>query len=200
MPQIHLDETTHVYRVGPDRVVVPSVTTILADVGLIDTTWFNDQALIRGTFVHEATALDDRDDLDDDSVDAQLACYIEAWRAFRSETGCEILSIEQRVASPAFTYAGTLDRRIRFNGYEWVLDIKTGGSLRWHALQVAAYASLVIPIAAAEPGARFTAPMVKRATVHLRDNGRYSFTPHAAPRDFDIFGAAVALYHWKRTK
>lgn len=187
MPEIHLDEATHVYTVG-DRVGVPSVTTILADVGLIDTTWFTEQALIRGTYVHEATALDDVGDLDDATVDDQLAGYVEAWRAFRRETDMEILSIEQRVASPAFTYAGTLDRRIVFHGFEWVIDIKTGGPLRWHALQVAAYAGAL------------RRPSLKRATVHLRDNGRYSFAMHADPRDFDIFGAAVALYHWKRTK
>lgn len=192
MPQITLDERTHVYTAADGR-VIPSVTQILTDAGLIDTQWFTEQATTRGTYIHEATALDDVDDLDMETLDEGLAGYVAGWRAFLSETGAEILSIEERVCSPAFTYAGTLDRRIMFQGFEWVVDLKSGSPLRWHALQTAAYASLVIPSAAG-------VHMLKRATVHLKANGRYSFTPHADRTDFDIFGATVALYHWKRTK
>lgn len=192
MPQITLDERTHVYTAADGR-VIPSVTQILTDAGLIDTQWFTEQATIRGTYIHEATALDDADNLDCDTLDESLAGYVAGWRAFLSETGAEILSIEERLCSPAFTYAGTLDRRIMFQGCEWVVDLKSGGPLRWHTLQTAAYASL-----AARP--QHMPAGLKRATVHLKANGRYSFTPHADPKDFGIFGATVALYHWKRTK
>ncbi len=194
MPQITLDERTHVYTAADGR-VVPSVTQILTDAGLIDTQWFTEQATIRGTYIHEATALDDADDLDCDTLDDSLAGYVAGWRAFLYETGAEILSIEERVCSPTFTYAGTLDRRVMFQGAEWVVDIKSGGPLRWHALQTAAYAALVEagPRHLSQPGP------LKRATVHLKANGRYSFTPHADRTDFDIFSATVALYHWKRT-
>lgn len=192
MPQITLDERTHVYTTADGR-VVPSVTQILTDAGLIDTHWFTKQATIRGTYIHEATALDDADDLNCDTLDDSLAGCVAGWRAFLSETGAEILSIEERLCSPTLTYAGTLDRRIMFQGFEWVVDLKSGGPLRWHALQTAAYASLCIPCVT-------RCHMPKRATVHLKANGRYSFTPHTDRTDFDIFGATVALYHWKRTK
>lgn len=190
---ITLDETTHTYTT-PDGQVVPSVTQILADVGLIDCQWFTDQATFRGTFVHEATALDDRDDLDDDQLSDSLGGYVEAWRAFRRESKAAILSIEERVFNPTLAYAGTLDRRVMFRGCEWVIDIKTGGSLRWHALQTAAYASCV----SAGPRHLSLPGPLKRATVHLRPNGRYSFLAHDDFQDFRLFEAAVALYHFKR--
>ena len=58
---IQFDEAAHVYTVaGVER---PSVTQILKDAGLIDTTWYTDEARQRGRAVHLAAQFLDEDDL-----------------------------------------------------------------------------------------------------------------------------------------
>ena len=95
---------------------VPGVTKVLKNAGLIDFSMVPASILERafkfGTAVHLATELDDRNNLDMATLDAPLLPYVNAWRKFKKDVGCKVLSIEERVYSGKYRYCGTLDRRI----------------------------------------------------------------------------------------
>ena len=61
----------HSYHVNGVR--LPSVTEILKDVGLIDTTFFAPEHAERGTRVHEATVFWDETGMDDDTLPEEWA-------------------------------------------------------------------------------------------------------------------------------
>lgn len=179
---IDLDPATHTYRV--DGVVFPSVTQILGEAGLIDTQWYTEESQYRGRKVHVMTALDDRGELDESAVTDEYRGYLDAWRKFRSETGCEILEIEKRVCNTTYRYAGTLDRIVHWRSENSVLDIKTGAVQAWHSVQLAAYLHCDTIV---ETGGY---------TVHLAANGTYRVRP--ASDDWPVFWAALNVANWKR--
>ena len=143
MSEANFRESDHTYHYRGRR--IPSVTELLKPV----TGYRGDEAAMAlGTAVHDATALDDYDDLDEDSVQPEVWPYLEAWRSFRRQhlVGPVFDGIEEMVHHPRLGYAGTLDRR---GEVQWprdghkpsILDIKTGsGSYPWYPLQLYAYA------------------------------------------------------------
>ena len=143
MSEANFRESDHTYHYRGRR--IPSVTELLKPV----TGYRGDgAAMALGTAVHDATALDDYDDLDEDSVQPEVWPYLEAWRSFRRQhlVGPVFDGIEEMVHHPRLGYAGTLDRR---GEVQWprdghkpsILDIKTGsGSYPWYPLQLYAYA------------------------------------------------------------
>ena len=80
-PVIVFDEGAHVYKVN-DR-VVPSVTQIIYAAGLVDDTWFTDEARNRGRIVHTASHYLDENDLVLDSLDEKYRPYLSAWERFK---------------------------------------------------------------------------------------------------------------------
>lgn len=139
--ELHFDAASHTYSV--DGVIVPSVTQVLEACGVVDYSYLppdtRTMALTRGSAVHLATQYDDEGDFDEASA-PELLPYVEAWRRFRAETGFAPTSIEQRVYSARYGYAGTLDR-IGANGRGdlCLVDVKTSSAEGWVRLQTAAY-------------------------------------------------------------
>ena len=66
--------------------------------------------------MHLACELDDQDDLDEASVEVDVAPYLAAYRKFRAEVRPEILLNEHRVYHKTWNYCGTLDRVMRIQG------------------------------------------------------------------------------------
>ena len=103
----------HIYTDAPvDGVgrVYPSVTTILKAEGFINTAYYDDWSRDRGSMIHLATAYDDRNELDEESLDPVIRPYLEARRRFRKESGFIPEQIEPPMMSTAYKYAGTPDR------------------------------------------------------------------------------------------
>lgn len=182
------DAASHTYRVN--GVILPSVTQVIG--------WMNNYSGIpaetlafaceRGTAAHEATALDDRGLLDEESVDPEIAGYLAAWRRFRRETGFVPELIEHRVAVPGM-YAGTLDRFGRIGRQYWLVDIKTATTVsRSNGPQTAAYL-----------GALGTRDHTKRGTVQLRQDGTYRLIPHENRNDLSAFLASLTLHNWSKS-
>lgn len=94
------------HRYGND---LESVTGILKAEGFIDTRFYDDFSRERGEFVHKARHLDDMGELDEESVDPEIAPYLEAWRRFRRESGFIIEQSEVPMMSKTLKYAGTPD-------------------------------------------------------------------------------------------
>lgn len=170
-------------------VLVPNVTGILKDVGLIDGKWFTDFARDRGTAVHMATAMHDEGTLDSATVDPRIEGYVAAWVLFRKESGFVPTLVEAVVANQTPRYAGTLDRAGLMGGdagKSCILDIKTGAIPAWAALQTAAYQRC-------RPNFR------ARYGIELRENGTYRLERFTNDNvDWMVFCGALALVNWKK--
>ena len=183
------DETTHTYTLGGE--ILPSVTQIIKETGLAgDSNWTPDPFyLIRGTLVHQATALLDRNDLDEASVDPQIRGYLESYKRFLKETGFLPEVVEVPRFNPTLRYAGTPDRVGRLSGEGLVLDLKTGVSRpRWHKIQTAGY----VLLSPEHPE--------KRAALYLGGDGTFSLVEHTDPHDSQVFLAALTVHRWKTEK
>jgi hypothetical protein len=190
---LEFEASTHTYRVAGQ--VIPGVTTILKDAGLIDYSMIPQEVLLvasqRGTAVHQALQYLDDGTLDESSVDLSIAGYIEAYKRFCDESGFVPGHIEHRVFHPAYRYAGTLDRTGVFRGSSApvLLDFKTGIVLPGHRLQLAAYTHCM-------PAPR----RFRRCALKLNADATYrlhEFPASEYQRDVEVFLSALACVQWR---
>lgn len=166
--------------------LLPRVTGILKSNGMIDTTWFKQEDLDRGTQVHIACQLYDENDLDWDSLkemDPRVTLRLTQYQRFLEEMKPEILAIEERVENKTLRYIGHLDRRYIIRGTEGICDLKAPSKAPWQAIQLALYAGC------------FDRSM-KRWTLHLHDD-RYQFIEHKDRRDWGVAKAALTIAGWR---
>lgn len=142
IPGLTFDPEPHVYRF--QGAAVPSVTQVLKPIENWD--FLDEEAKAfysaRGTEVHRATALNDMDDLVEDSVDQDIRGYLTSWRLLLKNQDLKILSVEEQVYHPLLRIAGTMDRRMLIKRRLAVLDIKAGVKLASHGVQVFGYRRL----------------------------------------------------------
>jgi len=181
MMALEYDESTHTYKI--DGKVVPCVSDVLREAGLIGDRWFTEEARARGSYVAIATSLSDEGKLK--SVPDAINGYIQAYESFLYDSGFKIEQNEQPLADEAYGYAGTPDRVGKIGKDRVVVDIKTGQAWPHYKLQTAGYAQLL-------------PPPVKRACVYLANNGTYKVRHHTNPRDWNVFAAALKIAHWRR--
>ena len=162
---------------------LPHVTDILAVAGLVDTTWFKEYDLARGKALHEATHYLDQQDLNWETVDPIILGRLRSYQKFLDEVKPEILSVEEAVINEALRYQGTLDRRVRINGREGILDLKGPSRSAWNALQLSMYAAC------------FPRPLA-RWNLYLSDDN-YRLVEHKDRSDWDVAKAAITLAAWK---
>lgn len=192
--RLQFDAATHRYTLaGRD---LPSVTQVLASVGIIDYSHLppdvRSMALERGRAVHEAIALDLEGDLDEESI-SEIAGYVQAARSARRELGVDVAidGWEIRRYHGTFLYAGTID----LLAGDVVVDWKTNQAEYWVRFQLAAYAALVCgPL----PPRR-----IERVCVELHDDGTYShfrFPGLEWDQDFETFLAALRVHEEKTNR
>lgn len=184
---ITFDEATHTYLNDGKRVL--SVTQILREAGLITgTDFFTEDARLRGEAVHKACEYLDEDDLDFETVDPAYLPYLKAYQKFLSDFNPSWKDIEKIVYNNTYNYVGTFDRAGILLNDLCVLDIKSGGKLPWHPVQLAAYAGA------------YTTSAIKRYGLYLKDDGDYKLKEYSDPKDFRIFTCAAAVANWKLLK
>lgn len=186
-PYLTLEEATHTYRLRGE--VVPSVTQILRPLSNFDGIPLHvlEAKADLGRRVHYACQLDDENDLDEDSVEAEVEPYLEAWRLFLRESGAVVQLNEQQVAEPTYRFAGTLDNVVALQGHRWVVDKKTCFSVPAAAgPQTAAYLR-----ALGDPA------VTHRAAVRLRPDGTYRFDPFSGADDWSVFLSCLTLHRFK---
>lgn len=181
------DEDAHVYRFMGH--VVPGVTQILRPLTNFD--GIKHEVLAAkadlGRRVHLACQLLDEDDLDFDSIEADVDPYLRAYRKFLVDTGAKVLANERRVFEPMLHYAGTLDRVLGFEGIKWLTDIKTSFTTPMSAgPQTAAYLR-----------ALGDTSVTHRAALRLRPDGTYRFDSLTSADDWSAFMAALTLHRFK---
>jgi len=194
-PRLQFDPQSHTYRLGAS--VLPSVTQILADVGISDFSqpWFTEDVRDRGSYMHAAILLDQQGDLDEGQLDPQLVPYLAGWRQFVMETSAEVEFCEQRLCDPVLGIAGTLDGII-------LLPTPTGRKRRVLIdLKRAFYPSAAIQLAAYQHMAHglYDQPVAfERAVVELPGNYGYRMHLLTDPLDRSTWQAAVRIFQWRR--
>lgn len=172
--------------------IIPGVTRVI-DGTLRDLSKISREVLANaaeiGELVHEATAMDAEDALEESSIDPSITGYITAWRRFRSEVKPIIISSEEMVYHPAYDYAGQLDHRMIINNENGIVDKKTGVEDRADPVQLSAYRQ-----------ARYhNEPDLARSTkmwiLSLRKDGTYRLRNYAD--QFHIFLAALTCFRYK---
>lgn len=199
------DAESHTYTL--DGHVIPGVTTVIAPIGpdysMVPRAVLEAKRLL-GTAVHEATSLDDDGELDDAGTDPVVMAYVTAWRTFRRDTAAVIHCNEMQLHSPTMRFAGTLDRiatiRVAKRAAGYLLDLKTAADpAPSYGVQLSGYDVLYRELVHAEPLPGLTEKPLKRATVHLRDDGTYRFHEYHNPADEACFRALLAVHHWKES-
>lgn len=184
------DPKKHEYRF--EGRLVPSVTTILGEV--LGNFWKSREAqaaMMRGRAVHLATQYFDEGRLDVKSVHPIIAPFLQAYIQWLGDARPEILGIEQPVYSPAFDYAGTLDRVVRIGGVVGVLDLKSGSVPIHTGPQLSGYFHAIPP--------EYPTPE-KRWSLLLRDDGTYKMDRYEKASDWDAFKAALIIHKWKEDR
>ncbi len=181
--KIEFKEDTHQYFI--EGVEYPSVTTIIKDLNLIDTTWFKSEHATRGNHIHTICEFIDDGDLDYESVDDSYLGHIDAYKKFLVECNPTIESTEEIVCNTSYKYAGKLDRRGQLFNKDAIWDIKSGASHPTHGMQIAAYADTF--------GKRF-----KRYGLYLSKDGDYKLKEYSDRNDIKMFKGACALWWWKK--
>lgn len=187
-------EPGHLYKVN--GIIRPSVTQVMRDVRIIDydvvPTEVGEIAMERGTIVHQACELFDREELDEDSIDPVVRPYIDAYMEWKGKTGFTCSFIEHMFYHE-LGYCGTMDRTGDFpDNTKAVLDLKTGEALvkRPVGVQLAAYA------------AKLGAPLTyRRIALRLSRKGKFQateFAPKTYFEDWAAFQSALNVYNWKR--
>jgi hypothetical protein len=176
MNSLEFDVDSHTYRLGDE--ILPSVTTIIKNAGLIDSSWFTEASAWRGSAVHEAIFFDIHNDLDISSLHKIVAPYVDGWMKFKRDTKfIPIVRLcERRSFHPVYKYAGSPDLVGILNGSPVLIDIKTG-ECPTAGIQTAGYA-MFTEIAAFNP---------KRFSLRLKPDATYKLKPHTDENDFLIF-------------
>ena len=180
---IEFSEATHTYKfLG---VILPSVTQIMTEIGLIKPytgdPWYGE----RGSAIHAATELIDAGTLDWDTVDGRIEGYLTAYHKFKDEQPFSDWDhSEVAMVHPTYRYAGRPDRFLP------LVDIKSGAG---DVIQLAAYGEL-LRANGFDPGRE--AFMLK-----LNENGTYKLTSYKFNRkDTSIWLSAVSLWHYRKEK
>ena len=193
------DEHRYFVDEGKGETELPGVTRVLEECRLIDFSMVPAHILLaaqqRGTRVHQAVHYQTEGELDETTVlEADLG-YIWAAQAFRTQLRIQPVLLEQRIWSPFYRFAGTLDLTGEMehkdgDGSDPILaDYKTGDETQAHEVQVTMYASCLKD-----------ARKYRRMTVYLRADGTFrvkEYKPENYNAALNVGHAAVAIWHWK---
>ena len=135
MPELYFDEENHLYFLHGR--VIPSVTQILTQSGILDKRFFKPGAAERGTRIHSfceqiANGLEPEEENG----------YTEAFKNFLKDTRVEPVAVEYMGYS-SLDFAGKIDLIASFRGETVIIDIKTGVYQEWWSLQLAGYALIL---------------------------------------------------------
>jgi hypothetical protein len=174
----------HRYFDGVEYVGVTACLRVLQDAR-----WWTDEARQRGTYAHEAIALDLAGDLID-QPDADWWGRVVAARLFLAEHDAVTEATEVMVGDESLRLAGTVDWIGTLRGVPAVVDWKPAADNRITGLQLAAYAHLLF---------RRDAVLRQRCCVHLHDDGTYTTQTYTDRQDWPTFRALLTIETWRRT-
>lgn len=181
--EFRFDAEGHRYFLDGDE--IPSLSSLLKQDGVVDTTYMTEEGRDRGTAVHSlCTTMDLGAELPPppmvEPYRGYMAAYQELLEVLRPEWEC----IEEAEVSRRWRFGCRPDRVGLVYGLPAIVELKTGGKEPWHALQLALQAIAVSERTLLPPD------RYQRIVIYLSDTGRYSVEIPKSPRDYD---AARAL-------
>lgn len=146
-----------------------------------------------GHAAHKAAELDAAGMLNEATVHPAVLPYLSAWRAFRRETGFEVVASEEKLYHTVLGYAGQLDFWGTFPARPGaaVVDLKTGLPGPMAAMQTAAYLEMVLFHYAGLEGEQ------RRFALRALPTGRYKLEEYTNPGDWRDFLACLAVHRLK---
>ena len=130
------DESGKAYWRGERVPRTTEICAILAPRWPVDEYYKN-----KGRLIHLITELEDRNELNESSVDPALKGYLDAYRRFKRESGWVTMGQEMSFFHRGYKYCGRADRTGLFEGrhWDWVIDIKSGQPNEADTFQAPAY-------------------------------------------------------------
>lgn len=187
---VDFDPELHEYSVNGKT--IPSVTQILKKAGYIDDRFFTKEARDRGTAVHELCRRY-AEGLRVDKLDRPLEKleYVNAFSSWMHEKHVYVIRSESKIYGNigGKEYAGRFDILADISGKKVLVDIKTGGKLKWHNIQLAAYA-----MSSFENGERINPDRLM--DLYVKKDGKFSesyINPVELPEYINQFKNAITL-------
>ena len=186
-PKYRFESENHTHHIGDLR--VPGTSELFKSLGLIDDTWFNESARIRGIAVHAACQFLAEGDLDWKTVDPVIVDYVRAYEKLIKDTGFVAKECEKHVWSDLYNVATIIDQVGTIKQEEGIIELKTGKIQPYHSIQTAIQAMLRWP----------DGYLTKFRTVaELHSDGTYRLGWFTDTNDFDVARAMIAVYWHKR--
>ena len=187
MPVFEFRASDHTYWL--DGCLIPGTTQILKSAGVIDDTFYNDAARIRGQAAHAACHYFAEGDLDMERLDPALVPYVTAYGKFLTDTGFIPKECEKPIYHPTYLYGSTPDHIGDLKKADAIAELKTGTMMPWTSLQTAFQAMARWP----------NDYMTKiRIGVELSAKGTYRFQFFEDLNDFDVAAGMLASFNWKK--
>ena len=191
----YYESKDHVYN-DPAGMRLEGVTDILqGELGGFD--GFPESAAMRGTDVHNAIQFYNENDLVESTLTAEVAGYLECYKAAQKHHGIKIIQNEIMRYHPKYLYAGRCDAVVDIGGVIGIIDYKTGAPAgardRW---QLAAYMEML----------KREIPNLKgRWNLYIKpgqykDGCGFELKEHTGPRDFLEFLALFTAYTIKKNE
>lgn len=182
-----LDEP-HEYHFQTRKLWSPSM--VFVEVRYVDRTYYNDEHLYRGTYVHWCTRLSDQGELDWADVAGEYIGYLEAYEDFKAVWKFKPRLIEVPMYHPHLFYGVTPDREgIILDGDAAIVELKSGHMPWWTKYQTAAQE---LAVAAWD---RTPQPRRRRVGVELSKNGKFRAKEFRDPDDFETWRANLKTCH-----
>lgn len=194
IPQFN--EESHRYTTESGN-VIPGVTSVLsmltaAFYARVDKATLAHTADV-GRAVHACIEYAIADELDESSLDDEWIPYFEAWKLWRKDFKPQFIYSEKKLGCDLF--CGTVDCVAELDGSLFVIDWKTTSQLmKSVALQTAGYELLIRQWMTQERSEHV--PMLSRAALQLKDNGKYVFEVYDDVEDYRRFENCLELYQW----
>ena len=192
-PTFRFDAPSHTYWLGDTR--LDHVTGVLKGLGFVYDSGgcagdpncnLISCPLCRGRMVHQACHYLALGKLNWKTLDDRLFPYVKGFDRFLSENAVKVLGSEVRAYHPVHLFAGTLDLHLKWGGWEYIPDIKSGAGAEWSRYQTGGYSELPLPNPTGKPR--------RRGAIILPGCADYKWVPHDDTQDGAVFLNMLTTY------
>lgn len=187
------DPATHTYWMDGQR--VPGNTELLTENGFIDTEFYTEAGSIRGTRIHMLCQFLDEGDYDPrEATRFGLAGYVESWSKAKACHGFQVLDVERVIFHKLFRFGTIIDRRLLWDGWEVVGEIKSGAPELAHPYQTAGQ-----ELACESEFGPYARGLRRRGAFYLHaDGSEAKWVPHNDASDRNAFLAMLACTNLRK--
>jgi hypothetical protein len=177
--EFRFDVAAHEYFLN--GTLVPSITQMIEQCGLVDADWYTEESRVRGTAVHDLTAAYDLGALDPATCGSKYRGWLLGHVAAMKMLRPKWTHVEEPFVHGRLRFGGRPDRLGLVFQLRSLLEIKSGAMEKSHQIQTALQAILV----AAESGFAIPPEHWNRLALYVKPNGKFKLEQHKDRADFD---------------